>query len=24
VRLFCAGRLEVSGRRVRVKDEPLA
>jgi hypothetical protein len=24
VRLFCAGQLEVSGRRVRVKDEPLA
>ena len=24
VQLFCAGRLEVSGRRVRVKDEPLA
>jgi phosphoribosylglycinamide formyltransferase 1 len=24
VRLFCAGRLEVSGRRVRVKDERLA
>jgi phosphoribosylglycinamide formyltransferase-1 len=24
VRLFCAGRLEVSGRRVRVKDEPVA
>jgi phosphoribosylglycinamide formyltransferase 1 len=24
VRLFCAGRLEVSGRRVRVKDEHLA
>jgi len=24
VRLFCAGRLEVSGRRVRVKDETLA
>ncbi|HET6848650.1 MAG TPA: phosphoribosylglycinamide formyltransferase [Gaiellales bacterium] len=24
VHLFCAGRLEVSGRRVRVKDEPLA
>jgi phosphoribosylglycinamide formyltransferase-1 len=24
VRLFCAGRLEVSGRRVRVKNEPLA
>jgi phosphoribosylglycinamide formyltransferase 1 len=24
VRLFCAGRLETSGRRVRVTDEPLA
>jgi phosphoribosylglycinamide formyltransferase 1 len=24
VRLFCAGRLEVSGRRVRVNNEPLA
>ena len=24
VRLFCAGRLEVSGRHVRVKDEPVA
>jgi phosphoribosylglycinamide formyltransferase-1 len=24
VRLFCAGRLELSGRRVRVKDERLA
>jgi phosphoribosylglycinamide formyltransferase 1 len=24
VRLFCAGRLEVSGRRVRIKDEPVA
>ena len=24
VRLFCAGRLELSGRRVRLKDEPLA